>query len=174
MKQTSFLNCRLNMNRPRFAMPLGFTVVCLALFFVLGTQTSTAQTMTDIGEVKTADAFSLMQAEMMSLELEEKNPPANVKTERNFLVRAYYEDVISEISKGSPIRGAFMSLNSVTGSDKIQEENPDLSGSALILLDRESSDYRTFTSMVLGLNLADADNSDLEAIFTFWRTLKNQ
>lgn len=174
MKQTNFLNCRLSMGRPRFAKPLGFTVVCLGLMFILGTQNSAAQSMTDIGEVKTSDAFELVQAEMEFLAQEMKDPSVTVNADKNFLVYRYYENVIRGISKGEVIRKAFMSLKDVTNSDYNQAQNPHLDGSTLAVLDLESSDYQTLAALVLQLDLSDNNDSDLVAIFDYWRTLKNQ
>ena len=174
MKQTNFLNCRLSMGRPRFAKPLGFTVVCLGLMFIFGTQKSAAQTMADVGEVKTSQAFELVQAEMDFLGQEGKDPAVTVNTDRNILVYRYYENVLREISNGNVIRKAFMSLKDVSGSDASQALYPHLDEGTRTVLDLESTDFQVLSSLVLQLNLSDNDDSDLEAIFNYWRTLKNQ
>ncbi len=173
MKQTNLFNCRLSVGRPRFAKPLGFSVVCLALMFILGTQTSTAQTMTDLGEVKSEHVVNLIKGEMQFLEQEQKNPVGAVKTEKNHLIINYYDDVLDAFGTGGDIKEALMYVESTYGATNDRTATfsnyPQNS-----VMDPSSLDAKNLAVLVNQLNLSDSDDSDLVAIFNYWRTLKNQ
>ena len=174
MNQTNLFSCRLSMRRPRFAKPLGFSVVCLALMFMLGTQKSTAQTMTEIGEIKSAEVITLIQGEVEFLEMEQKVPVGPVKTDKNDQINRYYGEVISSFKNGGDIKDAFMYIESTYGTHKANGTASFANHPAQSVMDPTSGDLKDLQMLVNQLNLSDNSDSDVVAIFNYWRTLKNQ
>lgn len=172
MKQTNLFNRRLNLGKLRFAKPLGITVVCLAFMFILGAQKSTAQTMVDLGEVKSETTINLVKGEMQFLEQELKTPAGPVKTEKNEQIIRYYQDVLVSFKDGGDIKDAFMNYESTRGT---HEGGPAFATHPNnIVMDPNGLDHKDLLLLVNQLNLSDNDDSDLVAIFNYWRTLKNQ
>lgn len=173
MNQTNLFSCRLSMRRPRFAKPLGFSVVCLALMFILGTQKSTAQTATELGEVKSSEVVALIQGEVDFLEMEQKVPVGPVKTDKNDQIARYYSEILSSFRKGGDIKEAFMYVESTYGAHKGSPAGF-ATHPAQSVMDPATGDLKDLQLLVNQLNLSDNSDSDLVAIFNYWRTLKNQ
>ena len=173
MKQTNLFNCRLSLSKPRFAKPLGILAACLALMFTLGTQNSTAQTMVELGEVKSAETIKLVQGEMQFLEQEMKNPVGSVNTDKNELIIRYYGDVINSFGDGANIKDALLNIESTFGNG---EGSPTefAAHPTHAVMDPLSTDIKGLKALVSQLNLYDNDDSDLVAVFNYWRTLKNR
>ncbi len=174
MKQTNLFNCRLSMCRPRFAKPLGFTVVCLALMFILGTQRSTAQTAVELGELKANEAIQLVEGEVQFLEQEMKNPVGPVKTDKNDQIIRYYRDVMKSFAdEGAEIQDAFMYVESTYGNSQ-GEPAAFATHPSNSVMDPASSDLKDLRFIVDQLDPSDNNDGDIVAIFNYWRTLKNQ
>ncbi len=175
MKQTMFNSC-LNVGVTRFAKPY-VMMACLVMTFMLGTQISTGQTMVELGETKSAHTIALIQDEMQFLEQEQKTPVGAVQTEKNHLIVRYYQSVLDKVGKGGDFKRSLSEIEATFDYSGIAGSNEELATSQQYdnsVMDPNSEDYRDLKMLVFGLNLSDDDDSDLEAIFTFWRTLKNR
>lgn len=143
-----------------------FTLFCsLALCVVLfGQQKVTAQTMESVGEIKAAEFTALVQDEMHFLELEQKNPIGAVKTEKNDKIRAYYKSAIASWKQGADIKDELSYVNRV-----VQASAEDSQQAAY-----DRNDFMGLINAINQLDFSDSSNADVNAIFDFWRTYKNQ
>jgi len=178
MKQTNLFNSCLSLGRVGFAKPLGISMVCLAFLLIMGTQNATAQTMVELGEVKSANAINLIQDEIQFLEQEDKYPTGSTETDKNYLVVRYYRSVLDKFDDGADIKVALREIGATYDhrpsnvGTSISDANATVEETSV--LDPNGADMRDLVTLILGLKLSDDDDSDLEAIFTFWRTLKNR
>lgn len=148
-------------------------MLCLAFVFVLGAQKSTAQTMTELGEVRSERIYKAIQSEMQFLEQEMKYPAGSVNTDKNEQIIMYYNDVLSSFGNGGDIKEAFMYIESTYGAANANEHEF-ANHPANAVMDPAGLDLKDLGELVDQLDLSDDDDSDLDAIFNYWRTLKNQ
>jgi hypothetical protein len=141
--------------------------------FILGTHKTTAQTMTELGEVKSAHAITLIKGEVEFLEMEQKVPVGPVKTDKNDQIIRYYGDVLTSFEDGGNIKDAFMYVESTYGTYKGSSAEF-ANHPAQSVMDPSAGDLKGLQTLVNQLDLSDNSDSDLVAIFNYWRTLKNQ
>ncbi len=173
MKQTNLLSCRLSAFRTSVIKSLGLMSISLLFFIVLGTQNVTAQTMVDIGELKSESTIKLVQGEIEFLEVESKNDPAN--SIHNGQLIAYYNNVIVRFKNGDDFKVALQDTRALsTVPTKGNIGAPTFKNSAGQTIVNNSGDFKTLYLMIDDVNLADNIDTDLIAIFNYLRTLKNQ
>ncbi len=172
MKQTNLLSCRLSAFRTSVVKSLGLMSISLLFFIVLGTQNVTAQTMVDIGELKSEHTIKLVQGEIEFLEVETKNSSAN--SIHNGQLIAYYNDVIARFKNGEDFKAALKDTRALSTNPTKSTGAPTFSTSAGEVIIDDAGEYKTLHQMIDDVNLADGFDGDLIAIFNYLRTLKNQ
>ena len=172
MKQTNLLYCWSKMSCIRAVKSLGFALafVCLCL----GSQSANAQTMIEVGELQSATLVKLVQTEMNSLEVEMKTPPVGVKVDRNEQLIAFYKNVLDEFTNGGDFKEELLNVSNVgTYYTAVGNANSETIGAEAQPIVADAS-KKEFALMLNGIDMRTANTSDMNNVFNFLRTLKNQ
>lgn len=177
MNQTSLLG-RTGTNCLRLNGLTSLSSICVAIMFVLGTLNAEAQTMIELGELKSAELFRYVQDEMDNLEIEIKNPSSGVITDYNEPLIKYYKRVLLAFDAGSDFKEALKQHPGKSMADFFPDqpeiEDVTTTGQDVPSIVPTPSEYLQLLGLISNLDLFDNDSSDLDDIFEYWRTLKNQ
>lgn len=161
------------------------TTLCLIAFVALLPTTGlNAQSISELGEASSNEVFQLFDEEMESLELEFKISPPNVSVEMNMELISYYQAVIKKFNHGSDIKDAIINTLNLLSSDAVNSSQ----FSDLIMVEaNQNSDFRVssdgshsvvidpeFIAIVEGMDLLENSVEDIELVFDYLRTMKNQ
>ena len=172
MKKTNLLSCWPAATTMKAVKTLCFT---LAFVFVCaGWQSANAQTMIEAGELQSATIIKLVQNEMNSLELEMKTPTTGVKVDRNEQLIAFYKNVLDEFTNGGDFKEEMLNVSNVgTYYTAVGNANSETIGAeAQPIVD--GPDAKQFAIMINSIDFRNANASDMNNVFNFLRTLKNQ
>lgn len=172
MKQTNLLYCWSKMSGIRAVKSIGLVIAFV--FLCLGSQSANAQTMVEAGELQSATIIQLVQTEMNSLEVEMKTPAAGVKVDRNEQLIAFYKNVLDEFTNGGDLKEELLNVSNVgtyytavgnAYSETVASEAQPIVADAAV---------KEFALLITPLDFRSANVNDMNSIFNYLRTLKNQ
>lgn len=161
------------------------TTLCLSAFVTLFPTTSmNAQSISELGEVASNDVFEIFNEEIESLQLELDQSPPNVSVEMNSELIIYYQSVVRKFNHGTDVKDAIINTLSLLSSDAV---NSSQFNDLISVMANSESDFRVssdgshtvvidpeFLAIVDGMDLLENSVEDLELVFDYLRTMKNQ
>lgn len=155
------------------------TTCCMILLSFMWVSIAHAQTMNDLGEVRSNGIYEALNAEANALDLEYKYAPNNPDNQLNAAVVAYYKQVQDAFVHGADIKAQLK--NTSYYSNKVRTSftmaagvSKPARGSTAEVLD--AGDISTLNIIVDALDFKTTSNMTdaLQPVFNFWRTLKTK